>query len=122
MPSADLVLPKRMSRVAVVTPQSCLRDTLVTLAAAGTVELVGSLPAPEGEEVEALRRLRRAVEGPAPEPALLERRPDVLALERSGEGLGIQRNLVLVADAQTSPHIHEIKRYAFPAKLLGQGG
>jgi V/A-type H+-transporting ATPase subunit I len=85
MPSAELLLPRRMSRVAVVAPRSCLRDTLVTLAAAGTVELVGSLPAPEGDEVEALRRLRRASEAAAPEPALLDRQPDVSALERAGE-------------------------------------
>jgi V/A-type H+-transporting ATPase subunit I len=74
-----------MSRVAVVAPQSRLRDTLVALAAAGSVELVGSLPAPEGEEVEALRRLRRTGEAAAPEPALLDRQPDVAALEQAGE-------------------------------------
>ena len=57
MPSADLVLPARMSRVAVVSPRTRTRDALVELAQAGCVELVGSLPPAEGEEAEALRRL-----------------------------------------------------------------
>jgi V/A-type H+-transporting ATPase subunit I len=85
MPSADLVLPKRMSRVAVVTPRVRVRDALVTLAAAGAVELVGNLPPPEGEEVEALRRLHRTGRAAATEPAILETQPDVRALERAGE-------------------------------------
>ena len=85
MPSADLVLPKRMSRVAVVTPRPRVRDALVTLAAAGAVELVGNLPPPEGEAVEALRRLHRTGRAVAAEPAILETQPDVEALERGGE-------------------------------------
>jgi V/A-type H+-transporting ATPase subunit I len=85
MPSADLVLPKQMSRVAVVAPRMRIRDALVTLAAAGAVELVGNLPPPEGEEVEALRRLHRTGRAAATEPAILETQPDVGALERAGE-------------------------------------
>jgi len=85
MPSADFVLPKRMSRVAVVTPQTRVRDALVALAASGAVELVGNLPPPEGEEVEALRRLHRAYGAAAVEPAVLDRQPDLRALERAGE-------------------------------------
>jgi V/A-type H+-transporting ATPase subunit I len=85
MPSADIVLPKRMSRVAVVTPRTRVREALVTLAAAGSVELVGNLPSPEGEGVEALRRLHRGGKATAVEPALLDRSPDIAALERAGE-------------------------------------
>ncbi len=85
MPSADLVLPKRMSRVAVVTPRSRARDALVALAASGSVELVGNLPPPEGEEVEALHRLHRTARAAAAEPAVLDRAPDIGALERAGE-------------------------------------
>ena len=85
MPSADLVLPKRMSRVAVVAPRSRVRDALVALAASGSVELVGNLPPPEGEEVEALRRLHRAGKAAATEPAVLDRPPDIVALERAAE-------------------------------------
>jgi len=84
MRSADLVLPKRMSRVAVMAPRTRARDVLVALAAAGVVELVGNLPPPEGEEVEALRRLVRTGAAAAM-PAVLDRRPDVGALERAGE-------------------------------------
>ena len=85
MPSADLVLPKRMSRVAVVTPRTRVRDALVALAAAGSVELVGNLPPPEGEEVEALRRLRRTEKAAATEAAVLDRPPDIGSLERTAE-------------------------------------
>ena len=86
MPSADVVLPARMSRVAVVAPRSRARDTLVELARSGTVELVGNLPPPEGEEAEALRRTtRRRAASAGDGPAVLARPPDVAALERAGE-------------------------------------
>jgi V/A-type H+-transporting ATPase subunit I len=105
MPSAEIVLPKRMSRVAVVAPVSRVRETLVALAAAGTVELVGSLPAPEGEEVEALRRLRRAGEATASEPAVLDRQPDVSALERDGDESLLQGEVELRRRARLAvPH------------------
>jgi V/A-type H+/Na+-transporting ATPase subunit I len=84
MPSAELVLPARMSRVAVVGARARTREVLVELARAGCVELVGSLPAAEGEEVEAVRRLRRADVLPDTQPALLPSAPDVSALERAG--------------------------------------
>ncbi|MGZ4422220.1 MAG: V-type ATPase 116kDa subunit family protein [Gaiellaceae bacterium] len=84
MPSADLALPARMSRVAVVGARARTREVLVELARAGCVELVGSLPAAEGEEVEAVRRLRRADVLPDTQPALLPSAPDVAALERAG--------------------------------------
>jgi V/A-type H+/Na+-transporting ATPase subunit I len=84
MPSADLVLPARMSRVAVVGARARTRDVLVELARAGRVELVGSLPPAEGEEVEAVRRLERADGLPDAPPALLPAAPDVAALERAG--------------------------------------
>jgi V/A-type H+-transporting ATPase subunit I len=83
MRSADVVLPTKMSRVAVVAPRARVRDALVELARSGTVELVGNVPPPEGEEAEALRRTtRRGAE--ADGPALLERAPDIGALETAG--------------------------------------
>lgn len=104
MPSADLVLPKRMSRVAVVAPRARVREALVELAAAGAVELVGNLPPPEGEEVEALRRVRRSG-GAAAEPALLDRHPDVAALERAGESALLEGEVELVRRARLGvPH------------------
>jgi V/A-type H+/Na+-transporting ATPase subunit I len=84
MPSAELVLPARMSRVAVVAARARRRDVLVELAQAGCVELVGTLPPPEGEEVEAVRRLDRADGLVNATPALLASAPDVPALERAG--------------------------------------
>ncbi len=84
MPSADIVLPARMSRIAVVAPEARKRECLVELARSGCVELVGNLPLPEGEEVEALRRLGRRRTGDATEPVLLDRAPDVAALEATG--------------------------------------
>ncbi len=84
MPSVDAVLPTQMSRVAVVAPTSRVRDCLVELARSGCVELVGTLPLPEGEEVEALRRLGGQRAGGDSTPLLLEAAPDLTALEQAG--------------------------------------
>jgi V/A-type H+-transporting ATPase subunit I len=74
-----------MSRVAVVAPRARLREALIALADSGTVELVGPLAHPEGEEVEALRRLERRVPGTnARESRLLREPPDVAELEQRG--------------------------------------
>src|SRR5512134_4038477 len=75
-----------MSRVAIVTPQARLREALLEVADAGVVELVGALPPPQGEALEALRRLERVTgaAGPA-RPLLALAPPDVAALERRGE-------------------------------------
>jgi V/A-type H+-transporting ATPase subunit I len=84
MPSAELAVPARMSRVAVVVPGSRTREALVELARAGAVELAGALPPPEGEALEALRRLDSRV--PAAHeaaPVLLDSPPDVASLERA---------------------------------------
>ncbi len=83
MPSADLVLPVRMTRVALVASRARVRDALVEVARQGCVELVGVPPAPEGEAVEAVRRLTRAG-APSPSPALSDLSPEVDALERQG--------------------------------------
>ncbi len=86
MRSSRLRLPVAMSRVAIVAPQPRLRDALVTLAAAGSVELAGALPAPEGEAAEALRRIEHDDPGSrTQEPRLLRSVPDVAALEERGE-------------------------------------
>jgi V/A-type H+-transporting ATPase subunit I len=84
MPFAERVLSPRMSRVAVVAAQARTREGLVELARAGCVELVGTLPPAEGEEAEAVRRLKHG-DGLADAPwALLDSAPDVAALERAG--------------------------------------
>ncbi|MDH4177149.1 MAG: ATPase [Thermoleophilia bacterium] len=105
MPSADLVLPAPMSRVAVVAPTSGARACLVELARAGCVELTGNLPPPEGEAVEALRRLggRRRTNGG--EPALLDRPPDLAALEREGRSRLLSGEIELQRHARLGlPH------------------
>lgn len=85
MRSSDLVLPVRMSRVAIVAPRARLREALVRLAAAGSVELVGTLPAAEGEEAEALRRLDHArPDAREEEPRVLRDPAGVAELERGG--------------------------------------
>ena len=76
-------------------PVRAIRAALVALAAAGCVELVGSLPPPEGEETEALRRLHRLHGTIAVEPALLDREPDIAALERAGEEALLQGEVEL---------------------------
>ncbi len=62
----ELAIPARMSRVAVVAPRARLREALVALADAGTMELVGAIPPPQGEAVEALRRWSGDPDGPTP--------------------------------------------------------
>lgn len=52
-----------MNRVALVAPADRLRTMLLVLADSGVVQLVGPLPAPQGEAVEALRRLDRSAAG-----------------------------------------------------------
>jgi V/A-type H+-transporting ATPase subunit I len=85
MPSSELLLPVPMSRIAVVAPRSRLRDTLVAVAAAATVELVGTLPAAGGEELEALRRVEQRHPHLATTPACLSPTAiDVPSLERAG--------------------------------------
>jgi V/A-type H+-transporting ATPase subunit I len=75
-----------MSRVAIVAPRARLREALVEVADAGVVELVGPLPPPQGEALEALRRVERLSvrAGPA-RPLLASAPPDVAELERRGE-------------------------------------
>lgn len=86
MPRSDLAIPARMSRVAIVAPRARLREALVELADAGVVELVGAVPPPQGEEIEALRRVERLSlrAGPA-RPCLAPEPPDVAELERRSE-------------------------------------
>ncbi|HEY7621466.1 MAG TPA: V-type ATPase 116kDa subunit family protein [Solirubrobacteraceae bacterium] len=73
-----------MSRVALVAPAAHLRAMLIAIADAGTVQLVGPLPAPQGEAVEALRRLERAQpQAQKPAPRLAETSYAVDELERA---------------------------------------
>jgi V/A-type H+-transporting ATPase subunit I len=74
-----------MSRVALVAPAARLRAMLVVLAGSGSAQLVGTVPAPHGDAVEALRRLERArPESGNAVPAVAAEPPDVAELERAG--------------------------------------
>ena len=85
MSPLDPPVPARMSRVAIVAPEPSLRDALAVVADAGVVQLVGGLPAPEGEELEALRRLERAAaENGRAGPSLAPEAVDPGELEQLG--------------------------------------
>jgi V/A-type H+/Na+-transporting ATPase subunit I len=84
MPSRDAGgrgAPVRMQRIAVVVPTGALRDALVRVAAAGTVELDPADGA--GAPGESARRLSR-LHAPRADPVLSVARPDLDALERDG--------------------------------------
>jgi V/A-type H+-transporting ATPase subunit I len=73
-----------MARVALIAPSARLRPALIALADAGVAQLVGPIPAPEGEAVEALRRLERAEPLAAGRPGLTRAPREVEELEQKG--------------------------------------
>jgi V/A-type H+-transporting ATPase subunit I len=74
-----------MSRVALIAPDNRVRALLVAVADAGDVQLVGPLPPPQGDAVDALRRLERAhPQAAKAQPRIAEIELDVAALEREG--------------------------------------
>ncbi len=86
MPRSETLVPARMRRVAIVATQPRLRDALVEVAGAGTVELSGALAPAAGEAVDALRCLERTAAGSdgAPRPRLRRRATAIAELERRG--------------------------------------
>lgn len=81
----DGAVPVRMRRIGVVALRERLRDVLLALADAGTVDLAGALGSGEGPAMDALRRLDRRTPGrPSARPALATAAPDVDRLEREG--------------------------------------
>ncbi len=89
--------PVRMQRVAVVAPRERLRDALVRVADAGTVELDPAAEARAPAQGEAARRLTRLHTGPAV-PRLSAAPPDLDALERD------ERADLLAGEAQLEEH------------------
>jgi V/A-type H+-transporting ATPase subunit I len=74
-----------MSRVAIVAPAARLRAMLVVLAGSGVAQVVGRLAAPQGEAVEALRRLERGRPESGRPAAMVAAEPlDLAELERGG--------------------------------------
>ena len=90
MELSERAFPVRMRRVAVVALAGRVREVLVALADAGTVDLAGPLGSGEGPALEALRRMESARHGGAQAtPALARDPPDLEQLERRSA-----RNLV----------------------------
>jgi len=110
-----------MSRVALVAPAARLRSMLLVLADTGTVQLVGPLPAPHGDAVEALRRLERGENrAPAGASAADMRAPrlsgparPVAELERDG------RRDLLAGEVELQRRAESATRRAGFATLLG---
>ncbi|MET0765953.1 MAG: V-type ATPase 116kDa subunit family protein [Blastococcus sp.] len=96
MPWHDGATPVRMQRIAVVTPRDGLREVLVRVADAGTVELdvPGDSGAAQGEAARRLTALRVAPTA----PVLCRQAPDLAALERE------QRADLLAGEAQLEQH------------------
>jgi hypothetical protein len=103
-----------MSRIAIVAPEASLRDALAAVADAGVVQLVGTLPAPEGEELEALRRLERAAaDNGRAGPRLALRPVDPGELERLG------RHDLLAGEVELGRHVDAAVRHGRFAAVVG---
>jgi V/A-type H+-transporting ATPase subunit I len=100
-----------MQRVAIVAPCGALRDTLVRIAEAGTVEIDvdGGAHPTTGPAARRRQRLR----GGAAEPALCAAPPDLDALERAG------RADLLAGEAQVEERIGNAVRRGTVAALAG---
>jgi V/A-type H+-transporting ATPase subunit I len=103
-----------MARVALIAPLARLRAMLVVIAGSGEVQLVGPLPSPQGEAVEALRRLQRARgEGVAVAPRVSEHGVDLAELEREG------REDLLAGEIELERRAQASLRHAGFAVLVG---
>jgi V/A-type H+/Na+-transporting ATPase subunit I len=81
----ERAVPVRMRRVAIIALRVRVREVLVALADAGTVDLAGPLGSGEGPALETLRRLEgRRAAGARTSPALARGAPDIARLEREG--------------------------------------
>jgi V/A-type H+-transporting ATPase subunit I len=84
MPLREALVPVPMSRIAVVAPVKRLRDALVRVADAGTVEFDRVVPAADLPVSEAARALQRLGDAGTVEPRLSPDGPDLARLERAG--------------------------------------
>jgi V/A-type H+-transporting ATPase subunit I len=80
----EAVTPVPMTRVAVVAPAAALRDALVRVAGAGTVEIDRVVPAADLPRPEAAQDLQRLGGGERVAPALAAHAPDRAELVRQG--------------------------------------
>lgn len=81
---AAAMSPVPMTRVALVAPTGALRDLLVRVAHAGTVELDRVIAPADQPPSDATRHLQRLGTGPDLRPALSPDRPDLAELARAG--------------------------------------
>ena len=107
----DAVAPVRMRRVAVVAPADALRDVLVRMADAASVEIDDS-SLEQAAPGQAARRLQHAGQAP-PEPTLSAVRPDLDRLERAG------RYDLLAGEAQLEGYAAEAVSRSGAAALAG---
>ncbi len=113
MPWRDAVQPVRMDRVALVGPTDRLRDLLVRVADAGTVELDQVAPPDEADVGEAARTLQRLGAARGSSARLCPVRPDLDALERAGLAD------VLEGEAQLDDHLRCAVHRGTVAALAG---
>jgi V/A-type H+-transporting ATPase subunit I len=103
-----------MTRVAIVAAEERLRSALAVTADCGLVEVAGTPPAPEGEAVEALRRLeRRASPNGRAAPRLAREPRDVAELERLG------RVDLLAGEVELSRRAQGAHRHGRYAAIVG---
>ena len=105
-----------MSRVACVAPSARLRSMLAVIADSGVVQLVAPLPAPQGEVVEALRRVERSAAGGSKAtaaPRLAAASPAVAELEHAG------RRDLLAGEVELERRAEAAVRRAGFAALVG---
>jgi len=116
MPWSDSLHPVAMRRVAVVAPADRLRDALVVVADAGTVEIdvvTASGERPAGAAARRLQRLTARPDTAVPAPRVLPGTPDLDALEAQGL-LGL-----LAGEAQVEERLADAARQDGVAALTG---
>ena len=108
----DALSPTPMTRVAVVAPQSCLRQVLVRVADAGMIEFERTLAPGDAAAGEATRRLQRSV-APTGPARLSATDPDLERWARTG------RTDLLAGEAQLTECMAEAVTRDDVAALLG---
>lgn len=108
----DAVTPEPMTRLALVTPAWAVRDALVEVADAGTVDLDRGV---RGEQPvsEAAQRLQRLPASQPAAPRLCRRPPDLAVLERDG------RSDLLAGEAELAGYTTQAVVRGDVAALLG---
>ncbi|MFF7844514.1 V-type ATPase 116kDa subunit family protein [Streptomyces ossamyceticus] len=109
---AEVAVPVRMRRVAIVAPEQALRETLVRIAESGRVEV--DLAGDGGPDIRgpAATRLQR-LRAESAQPVLSDAPPDLDALERAG------RTDLLAGEAQLEERLGSAVHHGAVAALAG---